>query len=110
MLYERQINISINPSQHTKKNGYVWATVNGALRSIPFIIDRPMLVKKGLNPFTYKRLVKQLNDMGINPDAIELHADNLKYIYDGSDYKTKTLGIPMSRSEIKENVGYSFAG
>ena len=94
-IFERPVHISINKNATDKKSGVIWAKINGVMEAIPFLIDRPQLVRKGFNPTTYNRIIRQLKAMNIEPDTIELHMGGTNYVYDGKQYRNK-VGIPMS--------------
>ncbi|MBX9705718.1 MAG: hypothetical protein K5Q00_05635 [Gammaproteobacteria bacterium] len=95
-IFERPIRISIHKNMDGRKDGIIWHWINGVVKQIPFMIDKPQLVKKGLNPTTYNRVVRQIIAMGIEPDTIELHVGGTNYVYDGKLYRNK-IGIPMAK-------------
>lgn len=93
-IFERPIHVSINRTNRSG-NGIIWSTENGVVERIPFLIDKPYLVRKGLNPTTFNRVIRQIRSMGITPDTIELHVGDVNYVYDAKQYRNK-VGIPMS--------------
>lgn len=92
-LCERRIHIGIN--QHAgeaQRHGVLWVNAdleNGKRVSLraPIIIDKPQLVRDGLNYATWRRVKRQIEKMGINATHIELKFDGKHYCYRLDMYK-----------------------
>lgn len=76
-LCERRINIGINDQASKQtRHGVLWvvADIDNQKCNVraPIIIDKPHLVRSGLNYATWKRVKDQIEKMGINATHIEL--------------------------------------
>lgn len=83
-LSEQRINIGINPNAcETKRHGVLWAVINlnGEEQNVrlPVIIDKPNLVCEGLNYATWRRVKRQIEQMGVTATHIELKFDPEQY-------------------------------
>ena len=95
-IFERPVNICINKDLDVnKRHGIIWISSEKSVEKIPFILDRPSLVKKGLNPSTYTRIVRQIKQMGYKPYSIELCLNGMVHVYDGQQYRNK-ISLPES--------------
>lgn len=93
--FERPVNVCVGEKIGEDRSGVIWTKRGARLVAIPFLIDKMSLVKRGFNPFTYARVMRQIRAMGIEPESVELYCGDTNYVYDGQSYKNK-VGIPVS--------------
>lgn len=91
-LAEKKVNLGINPMAcEASRHGVLWvnadaAGVNKQVRA-PVILDKPHLLRAGVNYATWRRLKKQIDKMGINATHLELCIDGNHYCYQLDEYK-----------------------
>lgn len=88
-LAEQRINIGVNmDAGEEQRHGVLWASIdlNGTQTNvrIPVIIDKPILVSRGLNYATWRRVKRQIEKMGIRATHLELKFDPKKFAEAGT--------------------------
>ncbi len=92
VLCEKKIHIGINPmATEASRHGVLWvdadqAGVSKNLRA-PVIIDKPHLIRNGLNYATWRRLKKQIDKMGIKATHLELLIEGNHFCYELDEFK-----------------------
>lgn len=109
-LMESRVNIGINPqSDSTVRHGVLWTIQpqeDGTTKSVlvPLVLDRPKVIKDGLNYATWNRLRKQIAKMGITATHMELQYQDqhLCYTLDRYNelYAKRSVGRPQYRLGI----------
>lgn len=86
-ICESRVNIGVNPqADATTRHGVLWTVQpqeDGTTKSVlvPLILDKPHLVKDGLNYATWNRLRKQIRKMGIVATHMELVGPDYHFCY-----------------------------
>lgn len=106
-ICETRVNIGINPqSDSTVRHGVLWTIQpqeDGTKKSVlvPLILDRPRVIKDGLNYATWNRLRKQIIKMGIEATHMELQYQDQHLCYTLDRYKElyakRSVGQPQYR-------------
>lgn len=91
-LMEARVNIGVNEhADETTRHGVLWVEADSEGKKIqlrtPVIIDRPHLIRDGLNYATWRRLKRQIEKMGINATHLELEIGFGHYCYLLAEYK-----------------------
>lgn len=105
-LTEARVNIGINKdADESVRHGVLWVDANasGETKSlrVPVIIDRPQLIKDGLNYATWRRLKRQIEKMGIIATHLELRVGKNHFCYQLDAYKelyASGRGTPLWRA------------
>lgn len=104
-LTEQRVNIGINPhADEASRHGVLWVTSEDSRNlRVPVIIDKPLLIKNGVNYATWRRLKRQIEKMGIIATHLELKIDGKHFCYQLDEYKelyAHGKGRPLWRTAL----------
>jgi hypothetical protein len=84
-LGEKRVHIGVNMmADEAVRHGVLWlkdAAGEQKNRRVPVIIDKPHLLRHGLNFATWRRLKRQIEKMGMHASHLELNIDGARYSY-----------------------------
>lgn len=98
-LCEARVNLGVNEQlAESRRHGYIWLKESG--KKMPFMLDKPKLVERGLNFATWRRLSRQIEKMGFDATHLEIKIGEFHYCYRLDKYKelyAAGKGRPMWR-------------
>lgn len=107
-LTEQKVNLGINMSaEAAARHGVLWINQDVAQETkslrVAVIIDKPQLLKRGVNYGTWRRLKRQIEKMGIVATHLELTIDGAHFCYQLDAYKelyANGRGTPLWREAL----------
>lgn len=92
-ISEVRVNISTGDSvTDQNRHGVLWLNRNPDHKQpenlrVPFILDHPERIRRGLNYWTHRRLVHQIKKLGLDVSHIEIMIDNKHFCYATDKYR-----------------------